>query len=63
MRGRQFQEDAGPLAHPIQPQSYIEINNFYTATVYEKGAEVIGIFKTLMGADGYRKATDHYSPP
>ncbi|HEX4117375.1 MAG TPA: aminopeptidase N [Rhizomicrobium sp.] len=60
LRGRQFQEDAGPLAHPVQPQSYIEINNFYTATVYEKGSEVIGMLKTLVGADGYRKATDLY---
>ncbi len=60
LRGRQFQEDAGPLAHPVQPQSYIEINNFYTATVYDKGAEVIGMLKTLVGPDGYRKATDLY---
>ena len=60
LRGRQFQEDAGPLAHPVQPQSYIEINNFYTATVYEKGSEVIGMLKTLVGDDGYRKATDLY---
>ena len=60
LRMRQFQEDAGPLAHPVQPQSYITIDNFYTATVYEKGAEVIGMLKTLVGADGYRKATDLY---
>jgi aminopeptidase N len=60
LRGRQFQEDAGPLAHPVQPQSFIEINNFYTATVYEKGAEVIGMLKTLVGPEGYRKATDLY---
>src|SRR5580698_999188 len=60
LRGRQFQEDAGPLAHPVQPQSYIEINNFYTATVYDKGSEVIGMLKTLVGEDGYRKATDLY---
>ncbi|HWY63917.1 MAG TPA: aminopeptidase N, partial [Rhizomicrobium sp.] len=60
LRGRQFVEDAGPLAHPVQPQSYIEINNFYTATVYEKGAEVIGMLKTLVGDEGYRKATDLY---
>ena len=60
LRGRQFQEDAGPLAHPVQPQSYIEINNFYTATIYEKGSEVIGMLKTLVGDDGYRKATDLY---
>jgi aminopeptidase N len=60
LRGRQFPEDAGPLAHPVQPQSYIEINNFYTATIYDKGAEVIGMLKTLVGDDGYRKATDLY---
>jgi aminopeptidase N len=60
LRGRQFQEDAGPLAHPVQPQSYIEINNFYTATIYEKGSEIIGMLNTLVGADGYRKATDLY---
>jgi len=60
LRGRQFQEDAGPLAHPVQPQSYIEINNFYTATIYEKGSEVIGMLNTLVGTDGYRKATDLY---
>ena len=52
LRVRQFQEDAGPLAHPVQPQSYIAINNFYTATVYEKGAEVIGMLKTLVGPEG-----------
>ncbi|MDB5741166.1 MAG: aminopeptidase [Alphaproteobacteria bacterium] len=60
LRGRQFPEDAGPMAHPVQPQSYIEINNFYTATIYDKGAEVIGMLKTLVGDDGYRKATDLY---
>ncbi|MBV9331243.1 MAG: aminopeptidase N, partial [Alphaproteobacteria bacterium] len=60
LRMRQFQEDAGPLAHPVQPQSYITIDNFYTATVYEKGAEVIRMLKTLVGEEGYRKATDLY---
>ncbi|HEY5347919.1 MAG TPA: aminopeptidase N, partial [Rhizomicrobium sp.] len=60
LRARQFQEDAGPLAHPVQPQSYISINNFYTATIYEKGAEVIGMLKTLVGDKDYRKATDLY---
>ncbi len=60
LRMRQFQEDAGPLAHPVQPQSYITIDNFYTATVYEKGAEVIGMLRTLVGDEGYRKATDLY---
>ncbi|MBN9592376.1 MAG: aminopeptidase N [Alphaproteobacteria bacterium] len=60
LRMRQFQEDAGPLAHPVQPQSYITIDNFYTATIYEKGAEVIGMLHTLSGTEGYRKATDLY---
>jgi aminopeptidase N len=60
LRMRQFQEDAGPLAHPVQPQSYITIDNFYTATVYEKGSEIIGMLKTLVGDEGYRKATDLY---
>ena len=60
LRMRQFQEDAGPLAHPVQPQSYITIDNFYTATVYEKGSEVIGMLNTLVGPEGYRKATDLY---
>jgi len=60
LRGRQFREDAGPLAHPPRPDHYREINNFYTATVYEKGAEVVGMLKTLVGTDGYRKALDLY---
>jgi len=60
LRARQFREDMGPLAHPVRPESYIEINNFYTATVYEKGAEVIGMLKSLVGDDGYRKALDLY---
>ncbi|HWA89276.1 MAG TPA: aminopeptidase N [Rhizomicrobium sp.] len=60
LRMRQFIEDAGPLAHPVQPQSYITIDNFYTATVYEKGSEVIGMLKALVGPEGYRKATDLY---
>ncbi len=60
LRMRQFREDAGPLAHPVQPQEYISIDNFYTATIYEKGAEVIGMLETLVGAAGYRKATDLY---
>jgi aminopeptidase N len=60
LRARQFREDQGPLAHPVRPKEYIEINNFYTATVYEKGAEVIGMLKTLIGAEGYRKALDLY---
>ena len=60
LRGRQFREDAGPLAHPVRPESYIEINNFYTATVYEKGAEVIGMLKRLVGDDAYDRALDVY---
>jgi aminopeptidase N len=60
LRARQFREDAGPLAHPVRPEEYIEINNFYTATVYEKGAEVIGMLKLLVGDDGYSKALDLY---
>ncbi|SOC12245.1 aminopeptidase N [Rhodobacter sp. JA431] len=60
LRARQFREDAGPLAHPPRPSSYREINNFYTATVYEKGAEVVGMLATLLGAEGYRKALDLY---
>ncbi|MEL6204549.1 MAG: aminopeptidase N [Pseudomonadota bacterium] len=60
LRGRQFREDAGPLAHPVRPESFVEINNFYTATVYEKGAEVIGMLKRLVGDDGYAKALDLY---
>ncbi len=60
LRTRQFAEDAGPLAHPIRPDSYIEINNFYTLTVYEKGAEVVRMLHTLLGADGFRKGCDLY---
>ncbi|MEX3315833.1 aminopeptidase N [Sulfitobacter sp. PS-8MA] len=60
LRGRQFAEDQGPLAHPVRPESFQEINNFYTATVYEKGAEVIGMLKTLVGDDAYAKALDLY---
>jgi len=60
LRTRQFPEDAGPLAHPVRPESYIEINNFYTATVYEKGAEVIRMMHTLLGASGFRRGMDLY---
>ena len=60
MRTRQFREDNGPLAHPVRPESFIEINNFYTTTVYEKGAEVIGMLKRLVGDDAYSKALDLY---
>ena len=60
LRAAQFPEDAGPLAHPVRPASYIEINNFYTATVYDKGAEVIGMYQTLLGERGFRKGMDLY---
>ncbi len=60
LRSRQFREDAGPLAHPVRPEEYIEINNFYTTTVYEKGAEVIGMLKLLVGDDLYDKALTLY---
>ena len=60
LRTRQFAEDAGPLAHPVRPDAYIEINNFYTLTVYEKGAEVVRMIHTLLGADGFRKGCDLY---
>ena len=60
LRERQFVEDASPTAHPIQPESYISMNNFYTSTVYEKGAEVIRMIHTLLGEGNYRKATDLY---
>ena len=60
LRTRQFAEDAGPMAHPIRPDAYIEINNFYTLTVYEKGAEVVRMIHTLVGAEGFRKGSDLY---
>jgi len=60
LRGRQFREDAGPLAHPVRPESFVEINNFYTATVYEKGAELIGMLRRLVGDEGYASALDLY---
>ncbi|OSM05063.1 aminopeptidase N [Magnetofaba australis] len=60
LRSHQFPEDAGPTAHPVQPDSYIEINNFYTNTVYNKGAEVVRMLQTLLGRDGFRKGLDLY---
>jgi len=60
LRARQFPEDSGPLAHPVRPSSYIEINNFYTATVYEKGAEVIRMQHALLGPEGFRRGMDLY---
>ncbi len=60
LRAGQFPEDAGPMAHPVRPDSYIEINNFYTATVYQKGAEVVRMMHTLLGPERYRKGMDLY---
>ncbi|RFU12091.1 aminopeptidase N [Rhodobacteraceae bacterium W635] len=60
LRARQFREDSGPLSHPVRPESFVEINNFYTATVYEKGAEVIGMLKRLVGDAAYQRALDLY---
>jgi aminopeptidase N len=60
LRARQFPEDAGPLAHPVRPSSYIAIDNFYTATVYEKGAELIGVLRELVGEDAFRRGCDLY---
>jgi aminopeptidase N len=60
LRRMQFAEDAGPMAHPVRPDSYIEISNFYTVTIYEKGAEVVRMLKTLAGDAGFRKGTDLY---
>jgi aminopeptidase N len=60
LRTHQFAEDAGPMAHPVRPDSYIEISNFYTVTVYNKGAEVIRMMHTLLGADGFRAGMDLY---
>ncbi|MGF6263393.1 aminopeptidase N [Paraburkholderia youngii] len=60
LRQLQFAEDAGPMAHPVRPESYVEINNFYTMTVYEKGSEVVRMYQTLFGRDGFRKGMDLY---
>lgn len=60
LRNVQFREDSGPMAHPVRPDSFVEINNFYTATVYNKGAEVIRMMHTLLGSDGFRKGMDLY---
>ncbi len=60
MRAVQFAEDASPLAHPVRPSSYLEISNFYTVTIYEKGAEVVRMYQTLLGESNFRKATDLY---
>jgi aminopeptidase N len=60
LRTFQFAEDAGPMVHPIRPESYISMDNFYTATVYEKGAEVVRMYETLLGRDGFRRGMDLY---
>ncbi len=60
LRARQFAEDASPLAHPVRPSAYNEINNFYTATVYDKGAEVVRMLKVLLGPSGFRRGMDLY---
>ena len=60
LRARQFAEDAGPLAHPVRPSSYLKIDNFYTATIYEKGAEIVRMLKTILGAATFRKGSDLY---
>ncbi|KND57973.1 Membrane alanine aminopeptidase N [Candidatus Burkholderia verschuerenii] len=60
LRQMQFAEDAGPMAHPVRPESYVEINNFYTMTVYEKGSEIVRMYQTLFGRDGFRRGMDLY---
>ena len=55
LRTAQYTEDAGPMAHPIRPESYIKMDNFYTLTVYEKGAEVVRIYRNLLGKQGFRR--------
>ena len=60
LRTAQFAEDAGPMAHPVRPESYMEITNFYTLTIYEKGSEVVGMIHTLLGPDLFRKGSDLY---
>jgi aminopeptidase N len=60
LRARQFAEDAGPMAHPVRPSSYLKIDNFYTATIYDKGAELIRMLRTLLGAEGFRSGMDLY---
>ncbi len=60
LRAHQFAEDAGPLAHPVRPESFVEINNFYTTTVYEKGAEIVRMIANTLGPNNFRKGTDEY---
>eukprot|EP01038_Epipyxis_sp_PR26KG_P001610 gene1610-biopygen1163 len=60
LRQAQFPEDAGPMAHPVRPDSFVEINNFYTVTVYEKGAEVVRMMQTLVGREGFAQGMKLY---
>jgi aminopeptidase N len=60
LRATQFRDDAGPLAHPVRPASYLEINNFYTTTIYEKGAEVVRMYRTMIGPEAFRRGMDTY---
>jgi aminopeptidase N len=60
LRTHQFAEDGGPMSHPVQPDAYMEINNFYTLTIYEKGAEIVGMIRTLLGPETFRKGSDLY---
>ena len=60
LRARQFSEDAGPLSHPVRPDEYLAIDNFYTATIYEKGAEIVRMIHNCLGADGFRRGMDEY---
>ena len=60
VRTQQFREDAGPMAHPVRPDSFVEINNFYTLTVYIKGAEVVRMLSLLVGSEGFLKGCRHY---
>ncbi|KAL5538160.1 hypothetical protein UlMin_045626 [Ulmus minor] len=60
LRNSQYPQDAGPMAHPVRPHSYIKMDNFYTVTVYKKGAEVVRMYKTLLGSEGFRKGMDLY---
>src|SRR3546814_12319386 len=60
LRAAQFREDSGPLAHPVRPESYMEISNFYTATIYNKGAELIRMMALMLGPERFRAGTDLY---
>ena len=60
LKSKQFSEDSGPLSHPIRPDSYISMDNFYTSTVYDKGAEIVRMLKTILGTEGFIKGFDLY---